>query len=72
MDQYLTRQVILLGWLHGQSFRNERLHMSATSTSARLIPAGNYNVDPSHSNVGFEVRHMGIATVRGAPTLKRP
>jgi polyisoprenoid-binding protein YceI len=39
--------------------------MSATSTSARLIPAGNYNVDPSHSNVGFEVRHMGIATVRG-------
>jgi polyisoprenoid-binding protein YceI len=27
---------------------------------------GTYNVDPSHSNVGFEVRHMGIATVRGA------
>jgi polyisoprenoid-binding protein YceI len=22
-------------------------------------------VDPAHSNVGFEVRHMGIATVRG-------
>jgi polyisoprenoid-binding protein YceI len=39
--------------------------MSATSTSGRLIPAGTYNVDPSHSNVGFEVRHMGIATVRG-------
>jgi polyisoprenoid-binding protein YceI len=30
------------------------------------IPAGTYNIDPSHSNVGFEVRHMGIATVRGA------
>lgn len=27
---------------------------------------GTYNVDPSHSNVGFAVRHMGIATVRGA------
>ncbi len=27
--------------------------------------AGTYNVDPSHSNVGFAVRHMGIATVRG-------
>jgi polyisoprenoid-binding protein YceI len=27
---------------------------------------GTYNVDGSHSNVGFEVRHMGIATVRGA------
>jgi polyisoprenoid-binding protein YceI len=39
--------------------------MSATSTTPGTIPAGVYNVDPSHSNVGFEVRHMGIATVRG-------
>ena len=38
--------------------------MSAT-TLLTLIPAGTYTVDPSHSNVGFEVRHMGIATVRG-------
>jgi polyisoprenoid-binding protein YceI len=30
------------------------------------IPTGTYTVDPAHSNVGFEVRHMGIATVRGA------
>jgi len=37
--------------------------MSATSLQA--IPTGVYNVDPTHSNVGFEVRHMGIATVRG-------
>ena len=37
--------------------------MSATTTT--LIPAGTYAIDPSHSNVGFEVRHMGIATVRG-------
>jgi polyisoprenoid-binding protein YceI len=29
------------------------------------IPAGTYNVDPTHSSVGFEVKHMGIATVRG-------
>jgi len=39
--------------------------MSATSITADRIPTGNYNVDPSHSNVGFEVKHMGIATVRG-------
>ncbi len=39
--------------------------MSATSLTAARIPAGEYNVDPSHSNVGFEVKHMGIATVRG-------
>ncbi len=40
--------------------------MSTTSLSLDAIPAGTYNVDPVHSNVGFEVRHMGIATVRGA------
>jgi len=37
--------------------------MSATATS---IPTGTYSVDPKLSSVGFEVRHMGIATVRGA------
>jgi polyisoprenoid-binding protein YceI len=40
--------------------------MSATTISPDRIPTGTYNVDPSHSSVGFEVRHMGIATVRGA------
>jgi polyisoprenoid-binding protein YceI len=40
--------------------------MSATTISPEQIPTGTYNVDPSHSSVGFEVRHMGIATVRGA------
>jgi polyisoprenoid-binding protein YceI len=40
--------------------------LSTTAINARLIPAGSYTVDPGHSNVGFEVRHMGIATVRGA------
>jgi polyisoprenoid-binding protein YceI len=40
--------------------------MSATSVSSAQIPAGTYNIDPAHSSVGFEVRHMGIATVRGA------
>jgi polyisoprenoid-binding protein YceI len=39
--------------------------MSATTISPGVIPAGTYNVDPAHSSVGFEVRHMGIATVRG-------
>ncbi len=34
--------------------------------SLEAIPTGTYNVDPAHSSVGFEVRHMGIATVRGA------
>lgn len=38
----------------------------STSTIPEQIPAGTYAIDPSHSSVGFEVRHMGIATVRGA------
>jgi polyisoprenoid-binding protein YceI len=40
--------------------------MSATTLSSDRIAAGVYSIDPSHSNVSFEVRHMGIATVRGA------
>lgn len=40
--------------------------MSSTTISTARIPTGTYSVDPSHSAVGFEVRHMGIATVRGA------
>jgi polyisoprenoid-binding protein YceI len=39
--------------------------MSTTSLTAARVPTGSYSVDPSHSNVGFEVKHMGIATVRG-------
>ena len=37
-----------------------------STTTLTEIPAGTYAVDPTHSNVGFEVRHMGIATVRGS------
>ncbi|MDO8210896.1 YceI family protein [Conexibacter sp. CPCC 206217] len=36
--------------------------MSATVTS---VPTGTWNVDPAHSEVGFQVKHMGIATVKG-------
>jgi polyisoprenoid-binding protein YceI len=40
--------------------------LSAISVTPDRIPAGVYSVDSAHSSVGFEVRHMGIATVRGA------
>jgi len=36
--------------------------MSVTST---IVPTGTWTVDRAHSKVGFSVRHMGIATVRG-------
>jgi polyisoprenoid-binding protein YceI len=37
----------------------------STASSTTAIPAGTWNVDPVHSRVGFAVKHMGIATVRG-------
>ena len=35
-------------------------------TTATATPVGTWNIDPSHSNVNFHVKHLGIATVRGA------
>src|ERR1700761_7768445 len=36
-----------------------------STTTSPLIPTGTWTVDPAHSKVGFAVKHMGIATVRG-------
>ena len=36
-----------------------------STASATLIPTGTWTVDPAHSAVGFSVKHLGIATVRG-------
>jgi len=42
------------------------LEMSATPEVTETgIPKGTWNVDPAHSKVGFAVKHMGVATVRG-------
>jgi polyisoprenoid-binding protein YceI len=40
--------------------------MSVTPEAAQTpIPQGTWRVDPAHSKVGFAVKHMGVATVRG-------
>jgi polyisoprenoid-binding protein YceI len=36
-----------------------------STTTITTIPTGTYTIDPTHSNVGFEIRHLGITTVRG-------
>jgi len=36
-----------------------------STTKSTLVPAGTWAVDPVHSSVGFAVKHLGIATVRG-------
>lgn len=38
--------------------------MISTAT-VTAVPTGTWSVDPSHSNVEFSVKHLGIATVRG-------
>jgi polyisoprenoid-binding protein YceI len=35
------------------------------TTTARIVPTGTWTADTAHSTVGFSVKHMGIATVRG-------
>lgn len=37
-----------------------------TTITPQAVQSGTYSVDPAHSNVGFAVKHMGIATVRGS------
>lgn len=39
--------------------------MISTATKSTLVPAGSWSVDPAHSSVGFSVKHLGIANVRG-------
>lgn len=37
--------------------------MSTAATTS--VPTGTWNVDPTHSSVEFQVKHMAIATVKG-------
>lgn len=38
---------------------------SRSSRRTSPVPAGTWALDPAHSQVGFSVKHLGIATVRG-------
>lgn len=38
---------------------------TAAPTTGTAIRTGTWAIDPVHSNVGFAVKHMGVATVRG-------
>ncbi len=40
--------------------------MEANTNIETTIPVGTWAIDPSHSSVEFSVKHMGIATLRGA------
>jgi polyisoprenoid-binding protein YceI len=36
-----------------------------TTATTTAIPTGTWTTDPVHSTIGFSVKHLGIATVRG-------
>lgn len=38
---------------------------AAPATAALTVPTGTWKVDPVHSSVEFQVKHLGIATVKG-------
>lgn len=41
--------------------------MSTTSTTAaKTLTAGTWTIDPSHSEVGFTVRHLMVSKIRGS------
>ena len=38
--------------------------------AATVLPSGAWEIDPAHSSVEFEIRHLGLATVKGrAPVV---
>src|SRR2546421_4616038 len=39
--------------------------MTAIASPERIIPTGTWNVDPTHAQVDFAVKLLGISTVRG-------
>jgi polyisoprenoid-binding protein YceI len=39
--------------------------MSIETITPAIVPTGTWTADAAHSKVGFAVKHMGIATVRG-------
>jgi polyisoprenoid-binding protein YceI len=49
----------------GRSAASPDKEQSMSTTTPTVIPTGTWTVDPAHSRVGFAVKHMGIATVRG-------
>jgi polyisoprenoid-binding protein YceI len=39
--------------------------MNSITPTQSAVPTGTWNIDPAHTTVGFSVKHLGIATVRG-------
>ncbi len=44
---------------------NDHRKRPMSTTTTPVLAEGTWSVDPSHSSVEFQVKHMGIATVKG-------
>lgn len=43
---------------------------TVTEPTTTVLPAGTWSIDPAHSFVEFEIRHLGLAAVKGrAPVI---
>lgn len=52
--------------MRNHSFReHDNLRRATVSSTSTALPTGTWNVDTSHSRIGFRVKHLGISTVRG-------
>src|SRR5436190_2781510 len=51
-----------------QAYSTQRRSSMATATQTSALPTGIWKSDPVHSSVGFSVKHMVVATFRGAFT----
>ena len=40
-----------------------------TERAVTIIPTGIWEIDPAHSSVEFEIKHLGLATVKGRAPL---
>lgn len=40
--------------------------LTRTAAGTTVPNAGTYEIDPTHSSVGFQVRHLGLSKVRGS------
>ncbi len=40
-------------------------HAAVANPTETILPTGTWKVDPVHSSVEFQVKHLGIATVKG-------
>ncbi len=61
----ITGSVLALAVLVGCQRADSSASDAVTPEAAPVVKAGDYSIDPAHTEIGFRVKHLGISTVRG-------